>query len=143
MINDLGKILNEREAVLLVCFDDANYLLPGNHLNDILYILLRRYVEYLKVRVGVLIPMCTMDVDLGLAFDAAILSVLQPDEVYFTPYTEEETREILNDRIKAEFFPGVISKVIFSHLIENTMRSGDMRVGLDLVKRSVMAAERA
>ena len=62
--------------------------------------------------------------------------------MYFPPYTEEEIREILHNRIKAGLFPGVISKEIFSLLIENTMRSGDMRVGLDLVKRSVMAAER-
>ncbi|MCX6690856.1 MAG: hypothetical protein NTW33_02085 [Methanoregula sp.] len=104
LIKDIGKTLNEREAVLLVCFDDANYLLPGNHLNDILYILLRLYVEYPKARVGVLMPMCTIYVGLGLALDPAVLSVFQPDEVYFPPYKEEEISEILNDRIKAGFF---------------------------------------
>lgn len=142
LIYDIGKTLSEREAVLLVCFDDANYLLPGNNLNNILYILLRLYEEYPKARVGVLMPMCTMDVDLRLALDSCVISVLQPDEVYFPPYKEEEIREILHDRIKAGLYPGVLSDEMFAFLIENTMRSGDMRVGLDLVKRSVMAAER-
>ncbi|MEI7434235.1 MAG: ORC1-type DNA replication protein [Methanomicrobiales archaeon] len=142
VVEDIGKTLNEKEAVLLVCFDDANYLLPGNHLNDILFILLRLYVAHPKARVGVLLPMSTMDVDLERALDAAVLSVLQPDQVYFPPYTEMEIREILNDRIKAGLFPGVLTDEMFTFLIDHTMRSGDMRVGLDLVKRSVMAAER-
>jgi cell division control protein 6 len=142
LINDIGKTLSEREAVLIVCFDDANYLLPGNHLNNILYILLRLYEEYPKARVGVLMPMCTMEVDLELALDAAVISVLQPDEIYFPPYREDEIREILHDRIKVGLFPGVLTDEMFTFLIDHTMRSGDMRVGLDLVRRSVMAAER-
>jgi archaeal cell division control protein 6 len=142
VVADIGKTLSERKVVLLVCFDDANYLLPGNILNDILNILLRLYVEHPKARVGVFLPMSTMDVDLKMALDPAVFSVLQPDDVYFPPYLEEEIREILHDRIKIGLIPGVLTDEMFTVLIDHTMRSGDMRVGLDLVKRSVMAAER-
>ncbi|MCX6701418.1 MAG: ORC1-type DNA replication protein [Methanomicrobiales archaeon] len=142
LIEDLGKTLMEREAVLLVCFDDANYLLPGNLLNNILYLLLRLGEEFPKARVGVILPMCNMDVDLRQALDPCVISVLQSDEVYFPPYREDEIGEILHDRIKAGLAPGVISNEIFSFIVDHTMRSGDIRVGLDLVKRSVMAAER-
>ena len=49
---------------------------------------------------------------------------------------------ILHDRIKAGLYPGVMSGAMFSLIIGYTMESGDIRVGLNLIKRSVMIAER-
>ena len=143
VIYDIGKFLDERKMVLVVCLDDANYLLPGKVLNDILYILLRLYVEYPDARAGVILPMSSMDVDLRTALDPCVYSVLQPNEISFPPYNEAEIGTILHDRIRIGLNPGVITPDVFACIISHTMRSGDMRVGLDLVKRSVMVAERA
>lgn len=143
VIEAIGKHLSEKNVVLLVCFDDANYLLPGKTLNDLLYILLRLHDEHPMARVGVILPMSNLDVDLVKSLDSCVISVLRPNEMYFPPYMQNELREILLERIKVGLYPGVIMPVVYDVLIEQTMISGDIRVGLDLLKRSVLAAERA
>lgn len=143
VIHAIGKYLSEKNVVLLVCFDDANYLLPSKTLNDVLYILLRFHDEHPMARVGVILPMSNLDVNLVKSLDPCVISVLQPNEIFFPPYMEEELREILLERIKVGLYPGVITPIVYDVLIEQTMISGDIRVGLDLLKRSVMAAERA
>ena len=39
-------------------------------------------------------------------------------------------------------YPGVLSPEIFELIVEQTMKSGDLRVGIDLLKRSALNAER-
>lgn len=143
VVYDIGKTLHEKKLVLLVCFDDANYLFPGKVLNDVLYILLRLHGEYPDARAGVILPMSDMDADLRAVLDPSVFSVLRPDTIHFPPYNEVEIDTILRDRMKIGLNPGVITPDVFDCIIRHTMRSGDVRVGLDLVKRSVMAAERA
>jgi archaeal cell division control protein 6 len=143
LVHEIGKRMSERKLVVVVCLDDANYLLPENVLNNVLYVLLRLYEEYPGARAGVLLPMSCMDIDLRQVLDSCVISVLQPDEVYFPPYSGDEIREILSDRIKAGLCPDTIPAPVFDLVVSHTLRSGDIRVGLDLVKRSVMAAERA
>jgi len=138
LIYDVGKTLSEKGIVLSVCLDDANYLLVNKVLNEILYTILRLYEEFPNARTGVLLPMSSMDVHLPQELDPCVLSVLQLKEVYFAPYTEEEISEILKDRIRKGLYPNVVNLII-----EQTMRCGDLRVGLDLVKQSALTAERA
>jgi archaeal cell division control protein 6 len=142
LVDDLGRTISEREAVLLVYFEDANNLIPGYVLNDILESLLHLYKEHPKARVGFFLSICNMNIDLKQVLDSCITSVLQPDDVVFPVYKEEEVREILHDRITAGLLPGVISDEVFSSLMEHTMQCEDVRVGIAMLKRSVMAAER-
>jgi archaeal cell division control protein 6 len=142
LVDDIGKTISEREAVLLVYFEDANHLLHGNILNDILDSLIHLYKDHPKARVGFFLSICNMNIDLKQRLDSCITSVIQPDDVCFPVYKEEEVREILQDRITAGLLPGVISEEVFSFLMEHTMRCEDVRVGIAMVKRSVMAAER-
>ena len=41
-----GEHLSEKKEVLIVCFDDANYLLSGDRLNTLVYLLLRLHDEH-------------------------------------------------------------------------------------------------
>ena len=143
LIYDIGRTLSERNTVLSVCLDDANYLLVNKTLNENLYTLLRLYEEFPNANAGVILPMSSMEVKLPQELDSCVLSVLQLKEVYFPPYTEEEISDILKYRARLGLFPGVLSDSLFDLIIEQTMRCGDLRVGLDLVKQSVMTAERA
>ena len=52
-----------------------------------------------------------------------------------------EIRGIFKDRIEAGLYPGVIAGSMLDRIVEQTMESGDVRVGLDLVKRAVLNAE--
>ena len=143
LIEKVGRILSERKVVVTVCLDDANYLLYNKTLNSVLFSILRLHQDFPNARTGVILPMSTMDVKLPQELDSCVLSVLQLKEVFFPPYTEEEIAAILKERIRKGLYPNVVSDELFDIIIEQTMRSGDLRVGLDLVKQSTLLAERA
>ncbi|HDR73594.1 MAG TPA: ORC1-type DNA replication protein [Methanoculleus sp.] len=140
--NTIGKKLDELNAVLLVCLDDANYMIHDRTLNKVLYTLLRMHEEYPGTRVGVFTIMSSVDVDLTGMLDAPVQSVFRPQEIYFPPYDEEEIRAILRERAKGGFYPGGLSVEMLDFIVDRTMESGDLRVGLDLLRRSALGAER-
>jgi len=137
----IARLLQKEAAVLLVALDDANYLLYENEMNRVLYSLLRSYEAYPGTRIGVIVIISDMDVDLSREVDARVSSVFRPLEIYFPPYGEDEIREILSERVKQGMFPGVLSEEMFDLVVEQTQKSGDLRVGIDLIKRAGLHAE--
>ena len=143
LFDAIARILLKEEIVLLVALDDANYLLYENEINKVLYTLLRAHEAYEGVRIGVIVIISDLDVDLAQAVDARVTSVFRPTEVYFPPYEQAEIREILQERVMQGLFPGVLPEEMLSLVVEQTQGSGDLRVGIDLLKRATMSAERA
>ncbi|EJG06170.1 orc1/cdc6 family replication initiation protein [Methanofollis liminatans DSM 4140] len=140
----MGRIAGEltaRGAVLVVCLDDAGYLLPDNVLNDLLAGILRMHEGYPGTRAGVMLVVSDVDVDLVRCLDPATRSVLQASEVYFPLYTPEEIRGILADRIRAGLYPGVVPPAVLDLLVERTHACGDLRVGPEMIRRAALAAE--
>ena len=84
-----------------------------------------------------------MTVDLVQAVDARVASVFRPTEVYFPPYGEEEVSAILRDRVVQGLYPNALPEPMFRLVVEQTMKSGDLRVGIDLLKRATLSAEKA
>jgi cell division control protein 6 len=143
VMNEIGYALMDREKVLLVCLDDANYLLHEGVLNNTLYSILRLYEEFQGVRSGVILTVSNIDTNLSRELDSCVMSVMQPGEIYFPPYSNGEVEAILQDRIRQGIYSGVISPEVFDLIIERTFSCGDLRVGLDLVRRAVLNAERS
>jgi cell division control protein 6 len=142
LFDAIARILVKEEIVLLVALDDANYLLYENEINKVLYTLLRAHEAYEGVRIGVIVIISDLDVDLAKAVDARVTSVFRPTEIYFPPYEEAEIREIILERVIQGLFPGALSDEMLSLVVEQTHESGDLRVGIDLLKRATMSAER-
>jgi cell division control protein 6 len=138
----VARLLLREEIVLLVALDDVNYLLYENEINKVLYTLLRSHEAYEGTRIGVIVIISDMDVDLSAAIDARVASVFRPTEIYFSLYGNEEVQEILKARVMQGFFSGVISDEILALVVEQTLKSGDLRVGIDLLKRASLSAER-
>ena len=138
----IAKKANETKRVLLIALDDANYLLKERELNDLLYILLRSHETYPGTRIGVIVIISDMDVELGRELDGRVMSVFSPTDVYFPPYSRGEVHQILEERVLQGFYPKVISNDVFEIVVDKTHSVGDMRVGLDLLKRSALNAER-
>jgi len=138
----IARIMLKEDAVLLVALDDANYLLYENEMNRVLYTLLRSHEAYPGTRIGVILIISDMTVDLVQAVDARVVSVFRPTEVYFPPYKEEEVAGILRDRVNQGLYPNVLPDPIFRLVVEQTMKSGDLRVGIDLLKRATLNAEK-
>jgi cell division control protein 6 len=138
----VARILKKEEIVLLVALDDANYLLYENEINKVLYTLLRSHEAYEGTRIGVIVIISDLDVDLMQAVDARVASVFQPSEIYFPPYGSAEVHEIMKARVTQGLYPGVISDDLLDLVVEQTLQSGDLRVGIDLLKRAVLTADR-
>lgn len=141
ILDDICRAVIEREIVLIVCLDDANYLLPDKVLNDTLYSLLRLYEEHRGARAGVILTMSNIEMDLNEELDPCVVSVLQQHEIYFPPYTSEEIHNILANRVRLGLYPGVLSDEMLDHVVHHTMQTGDLRVGIDLIRRAVLNAE--
>ena len=136
------RLLVKEETVLLVCLDDANYLMYENEINKVLYTLLRAHESYPGTKIGVITVISDMSVDLMKTVDARVASVFQPTDIYFPPYDEDEIKEILRQRVKQGFYPGVISEAMLDLITEQTVKGGDLRVGIDLLKRAGLNAEK-
>ncbi|HMA05934.1 MAG TPA: ORC1-type DNA replication protein [Methanomicrobiales archaeon] len=139
----ISRIMLRDDIVLLVTLDDANYLLYENEMNRVLYTLLRSHEAYPGTRIGVILIISDMTVDLLQAVDARVASVFRPTEVYFPPYREEEVVGILRDRVNQGLYPNALPEPMFRLVVEQTMKSGDLRVGIDLLKRATLSAEKA
>ncbi|MDN7023590.1 ORC1-type DNA replication protein [Methanoculleus sp. FWC-SCC1] len=143
VMDAIGDSLQKRKLSLVVCLDDANLLHYDGVLGDVLNSLLRLHQDYPGVRTGVFATISDIDLDLVTDLDPWVVSVFRPTMIYFPPYDADEIRGILRERVRAGLYPKVLSPEMFDIIVEQTMESGDVRVGLDLVKRAAMHAERA
>ena len=139
----VARLLIKEEIVLVVALDDANYLLYENEINKVLYTLLRSHETYEGTRIGVIIIVSDLDVDLTRAVDARVASVFRPTEIYFPPYENVEIHEIMKARVMQGLFQGVLSEELLNLVVSQALKSGDLRVGIDLLKRATLSAERA
>ena len=135
-----ARRLGEREAALLVCLDDANYLHEARQLNDLLYRILRLYEAWDVRKPGVFAISSDLRLNLYTAVDERVRSVFHPTEVFFSPYAKSEIQEILGDRIRQGLYPNVVPKASANLIADLTAKEQDIRVGIDLVR---MAAENA
>ena len=143
LFDAICRILLKDELVLLVALDDANYLLYENEINKVLYTLLRAHEAYDGIRTGVIAIISDIDVDLLQAVDARVSSVFCPTEIYFPPYERDEIRGIMQARVLQGLYPGALPDEMLTLVIDQTQESGDLRVGIDLLKRATLNAERA
>ncbi|RQD83397.1 MAG: cell division control protein 6, partial [Methanocalculus sp. MSAO_Arc2] len=72
-----------------------------------------------------------------------VYTCLSPQEVRFPRYTADEIKEILAPRVKAAVRPGVVPQPVLDEIVRQTEKAGDLRVGLELLRRAVLSAERA
>jgi cell division control protein 6 len=113
-----------------------------NEINRVLYALLRAHESYPGTRIGVITIISDLSVDLSREVDPRVASVFRPTEIYFPPYSADEVRDILTERVLTGLYPGVLPDTMLDLVIEQTMKSGDLRVGLDLLKRAALNAEK-
>lgn len=141
VMDAIGGALQRQEKSLIICLDDANLLHYNNTLGDVVNSLLRLHQDYPGARAAVFATVSDMDIDLASDLSKWVISPFRPSDIYFPPYDAEEIRGILQERIRVGLYPGVFSVPMLDRIVEQTMESGDVRVGLDLVKRAVLNAE--
>jgi cell division control protein 6 len=142
VLRQIARRCQDRKCALLVCLDDANYLVREHELNAVLYTLLRLHESFGSVRAGVFAVISDMNLDLRREVDSRVFSVFHPEEVFFPPYTRDEVREILDQRIKQGLFPGAMDARAMDRIVAFAGAEGDIRAGIDLVRKSAEHAER-
>ncbi len=133
--------LVEEEEVLVVALDDVNYLFYENEASDTLYSLLRAHEAHTGVKIGVIIVSSDLSLTLMEELDSRVQSVFRPEEVYFPEYGTGEIVDILRERIDSGFQDDVVGSRELDRVAELTADSGDLRVGIDLLRRSGLRAE--
>jgi len=133
--------LGEKNASLLVCLDDANYLIPAGTYNILLYQLLRLYEKWDVRGAGVFAVTSDLATNLYAEADGPVRSIFRPTEVNFPPYGKTEIREILGDRIRQGLYPGVVPAPVLDLVAEMTAGEQDIRVGIALLRQACLRAE--
>ncbi len=141
ILEKIGKTLMEREEVMIVCFDDANTLLPDKALNSVLFLLLQIGVKYPGANLGIVASVSSIETDLFRDIDPYVMSLFQPLEISFPPYSRDETKSILQDRVHRAIVPGAVPEQVLDVIVDRTASCGDIRMGLELVRRVVERAE--
>ena len=131
--------LQRKGKSLVIAFDDVNYLFQAKNANKIFYDVLRAYEEYPGVRTSIFAILS--DLEFKYAFDKNVNTVFIPQEINFPLYTYSEIENILRDRVKAGFFPGVLPDDILEQIAMYTEENGDLRVGINLLKSCGNIAE--
>jgi cell division control protein 6 len=134
--------LVESDQVLVVALDDVNYLFYESEASDTLYSLLRAHEEQGGAKIGVIVVSSDLELDIIEALDGRVQSVFRPEEVYFPKYDQPEIVEILGERVDRGFHDGVVDAPVLDRVAELTARQGgDLRVGIDLLRRAGLKAE--
>lgn len=133
--------LTDEEEVLTVCLDDVNYLFYEGEASETLYSLLRAHETHAGAKIGVLLVSSDLDLDVIAELDSRVQSVFRPEEVFFPAYDESAIVDILEERVKRGFRSGVLDATVLDRVAALTADTGDLRVGIDLLRRAGLNAE--
>ncbi|WP_255169506.1 ORC1-type DNA replication protein [Natrononativus amylolyticus] len=141
LFGQIAEKLIEEDRVLVVALDDVNYLFYENEASDTLYSLLRAHEEHPGAKIGVIVVSSDPALEVIDELDSRVQSVFRPEDVYFPVYDQPEIVGILSERVERGFHDGVISRSVLEHVADLTADSGDLRVGIDLLRRAGLNAE--
>ncbi len=141
LFGQIAEKLVDEDRVLVVALDDVNYLFYENEASDTLYSLLRAHEEYPGAKIGVIVVSSDPTLEVIDELDTRVQSVFRPEDVYFPVYDSPEVVDILAERVERGFHDGVISRSTLEYVADLTAESGDLRVGIDLLRRAGLNAE--
>lgn len=136
--NIMQNLSNEGKS-LVVALDDINYLFYSKNANKIFYDILRAHESFKGVKTGVFAILS--DIEFRFMLDKNVNSIFIPQEIIFNPYSRDEMRNILEERSNIGFYPDVISDELLDEIADYAASSGDLRVGIDLLRISGNLAE--
>jgi cell division control protein 6 len=143
LFSQITDRLVEDEEVLVVALDDVNYLFYESEASDTLYSLLRAHEAHSGAKIGVICISSDLDLEVIDALDTRVQSVFRPEEIYFNKYDQTEIVDILRERVERGFHEGVVGPQVLDRVAELTAeQGGDLRVGIDLLRRAGMNAEK-
>ncbi|WP_232686965.1 ORC1-type DNA replication protein [Halobacterium zhouii] len=141
LFGQVAERIADEDEVLVVALDDVNYLFYEGEASDTLYSLLRAHEAHEGARVGVIVVSSDLDLDVIEELDGRVQSVFRPEEAYFPAYDLGEIVDILQNRIDVGFREDAVSTTVLDKVAELTDEAGDLRVGIDVLRRAGLHAE--
>lgn len=133
-----GKIftkLSREKKSLVVALDDMDF---ASEANKILYVILRAYESYPGARTGVIAVFSRNEIH---KLEDKVRSIFNPVEIEFPSYAYEEILDILKSRAEAGLYPGVMPDSVMKKIARHAHESGDLRLGITLIKSLALKAE--
>jgi len=133
------KLSKEKKSIV-IALDEIDQLFVRKNVDKILIDLLKSHSTYGYDKIGVFGIM--IDDRFMADLDMKARSVFNPERIHFQPYRKEEIKDILSIRVKYGLYDSVLSNVLLDYIVDKTFSQGDLRVGLDLIRRSAYLAEK-
>ncbi|MBU0536750.1 MAG: AAA family ATPase [Nanoarchaeota archaeon] len=129
-LSEFNKVLNKEGMQVLLVLDEVDYVLKEAG-DDILY-RLSRINNDVKSKISTLV--ISNDVRVGDYIKPRTQSAFGRVKVIFSPYTSDELFDILRERAKVAFKPGVITDAVIKKVAEiEAQRNGDARKAMELM----------
>ncbi|RLG68857.1 MAG: hypothetical protein DRO11_08485, partial [Methanobacteriota archaeon] len=137
----LLKIIKRRGVIPIIALDEIDALLTRKDSQETLYHLLRTYETMEKTYIG-LIGIIN-DAFLTKEFDPRVKSVLCQEEIYYPPYSLEEIKTIIQERVKEAFLPGVLEPGVITLTAQYAYeKDRDIRVAFETLRKAGVIAEK-
>jgi len=140
ILNMLTEILNRKKIYLIVTLDEIDFVIRKDGPN-LLYDLTRLTDDEIDMKERVSIITIVRDIAFRTMLDESTLSTLRQNTISLTPYTEDQLRDILTDRVKEAFFEDSVSQEAVELIADIASKNGDARYAIELLERSGMHAD--
>lgn len=142
LLQAVYSYLDKRTDSLFLVLDDFDQFLK-RHGPDTLYALMRLPDALPEKRHRMLLLLIGIEDPSGLALENWARSAITRTSQYFTPYSFEEIRDILNERVDESFIEGAVLGdivLLISRIVER-FGFGSARYGIELLQASGLEAE--
>jgi cell division control protein 6 len=137
VLERLIEALKKSNKSIIICLDEVDQLIKKDE--KALYDLLRLN-QYVDNPIG--LAMITNYRDIFMNVEPRIRSSLDIEEIEFKRYTLQEMKDILTERCRDAFRPGILEEgVILLCANHAVQRGGDVRLGLECLRKSARICE--
>ncbi len=140
ILNMLTEILNRKKLYLIVTLDEIDFVIRKDG-PDLLYDLTRLTDDKIDMKERVSIITIVRDIAFRTMLDESTLSTLRQNTIFLEPYTEDQLRDIIADRVKEAFYEDVVSKEAADLIADIASKNGDARYAIELLERAGMHAD--
>ena len=132
--------LEEEDRYLLLTLDEIDYFIRVGG-EESLYDLIRMSDELLNQPQRISFIFIARDQTFLPLLDKSTKSVLMHNIIRFKPYTTDQLKDILKERIKEAFYEETINDEAINTIAEIAAESGDARYALEILWRTAKIAE--
>jgi cell division control protein 6 len=133
--------LSKDNKSIVIALDEIDRLLYEHNLDRVLIDLLKAHSTYGYDKIGVI--GITVEDDFLAKLDEKTRSVYNPARLQFKKYNKKDIKDILGMRVKMGLYDGVLKDNLLDDIVEKVMaKGGDLRTGIDLIRRSALFAEK-